>query len=299
MVKVKVLVTGAGGLLGSAVASLASERHQVYAAFSQHSAAIGTPVRLDLLDGEGLSNAVSNAKPDAIVHSAAMTDVDKCEREHKRAEMINVEGTRLLSEAAKKAGAYFLYISTDYVFDGQRGMYNERDAANPINFYGLTKFRGEQLVEVSGADFCIARTSTIYGVRPAAEKVNFALWLVENLRKRERVHVLEDQYVSPTLNTSLARMLLEAAERRLPGTFHMSGASRVSRYEFAKAIAEAFGLDSSLIAPTRMSEMKWLARRPRDSSLDVSKAASALKEKPIQLPEAMLRLKQAMTGAGA
>ena len=295
----KVLVTGAGGLFGSAVASLASKSHHVYAAFSQHPPTVGTPVRLNLLDREGPADMVAKTEPDVVIHSAAMTDVDRCEREPELAERVNVEGTKLLSEAAKKAGAYFLYISTDYVFDGNRGMYNERDSANPVNFYGLTKLRGEQSVKASGVDFCIARASVIYGAHPAAGKVNFALWLVESLRKREHVKVVEDQYVSPTLNTNLSQMLLEAAEQRLTGTFHMAGASRVSRYEFAKAVAEAFGLDSSLIAPTRMSDMHWSARRPKDSSLDVSKATSALKEKPIQLAEALLKLKQAMTGADA
>lgn len=274
VVKMKVLVTGAGGLLGSAVASHASETHQVYAAFNQHSPPAGTPVRLDLLDKASVSDALARTKPDAIVHSAAMTDVDRCERERDRAEKVNVEGTRLLSETAKKAGAYFLYVSTDYVFDGDRGMYNERDPTNPINFYGLTKLRGEHSVEASGAEFCIARASVIYGARPAAGKLNFALWVVESLRKRERIKILEDQYVSATLNTSLAQ--------RARG-----------------AIAEAFGLDSSLIVPARMSDMQWSARRPRDSSLDVSKAVSTLEAKPIPLPEAMLKLKQAMSGVGA
>ena len=295
----KVLVTGAGGLLGSAVASLASEKHEVFAAFNQHFPACGTPVKLDLLDGERTSAAVVKVKPDAIVHSAALSDVDRCEGDRDLAERVNHNATTTLSKSAKRAGAFFLYVSTDYVFDGARGMYREEDQTNPINLYGLTKLRGEQAVEASGAEFCIARASVIYGARPAAGKVNFALWLIENLRRGEHIRVLRDQHVSPTLNLSFAEMILEALERKQTGIFHMAGASRVSRYDFAVALADAFGLDSSLVEPVTMDEMKWVAKRPRDSSLDVSKTASFLSEKPLFLPEALLKLKHALTEGNA
>lgn len=295
----RILVTGAGGLLGSAVASVASGEHLVYATFNQHPPTQGTPVKLDLLNRSEMTATIEKARPDAVVHAAALTDVDRCEKEGELAERVNHEATAVLSESARKTGAYFLYVSTDYVFDGNRGMYREEDEASPISIYGLTKLRGEQSVEASGAEFCIARASVIYGARPAAGKLNFALWLIESLRKSERVKVLKDQYVSPTLNLGLAQMILEALERRMTGIFHMAGASRVSRYEFAVALADAFGLDSSLIEPVLLSEMQWLARRPRDSSLDVSKAASALRESPLLLPNAMLKLRQAVTSTGA
>ena len=293
------LVTGAGGLLGSAVASLATEEHEVFAAFSKHVPSCGNPVKLDLLDGEGTAAAVAKVRPDAIVHSAALTDVDRCEGDRDLAERVNHDATRTLSESAKRAGAFFLYVSTDYVFDGARGMYREEDQANPINLYGLTKLRGEQAVEASGTEFCIARGSVVYGAHPAAGKVNYALWLIESLRRGERVRVLRDQHVSPTLNLSFAEMILEALERRLTGIFHMAGASRVSRYDFAVALAGAFGLDSSLVEPVNMDEMRWVAKRPRDSSLDVSKATSLLSKKPLLLPDALLTLKHAVTEGSA
>ena len=299
MVMTKILVTGAAGLLGSAVASLASEKHEVYAAFNKHFPPCGNLVKLNLLDGEGTAAVVAKVRPDVIVHSAALTDVDRCEVDRDLAEGINHGATRTLSRSAKRAGAFFVYISTDYVFDGAKGMYREEDLANPINFYGLTKLRGEQAVEASGTEFCIVRGSVIYGAHSAAGKANFAQWLIDNLRRGEHVRVLRDQHVSPTLNLSFARMMLEALERKQTGVFHMSGASRVSRYDFAVALAGAFGLDASLVEPITMDEMKWVAKRPRDSSLDVSKAASLLSEKPLSLPEALLELKHALTGGSA
>ena len=299
MVGLRILITGAGGLLGSAVASAASNGNEVYAAFNQHPPASGTPVKLDLLDRSEIAAAVEKTRPEAVVHAAALTDVDRCERERELAEKVNHEATAVLSESARRAGAHFLYVSTDYVFDGDRGSYKEEDKVNPISFYGSTKLRGEQSAEASGAEFCIARASVIYGARQAAGKVNFALWLIESLRKGERVKVLKDQYVSPTLNLSFARMIMEVLERRETGTFHMAGASRVSRYDFAVALADGFGLDSSLVEPVNMDEMKWVAKRPRDSSLDVSKAASLLSEKPLLLQDALLELKHALAEGSA
>ena len=291
----RVLVTGAGGLLGSIVVSLASGKYDVYAAFNQHPPPKGIPVKLDLLEKEETAALVAKTRPDAVVHTAALTDVDKCERERDLAEKVNHEATRTLSESAKKAGAYFLYVSTDYVFDGRRGMYREEDQTNPISVYGLSKLHGEESVQASGAESCIARGSVVYGARPGAGKVNFALWLVERLRNGESVKVLEDQYVSPTLNSRFAEMILEALERRTNGIFHMAGASRVSRYDFAVALADTFGLDASLVEPVTMDEMKWVAKRPRDSSLDVSKATSLISKKPLLLPDALLKLKHAVT----
>ncbi len=289
-------MTGAGGLLGAAISKVCSQHYEVFSGFREHMPMFGNPVVMDFRNLDGIEKQVDLIKPEVIVHAAALTDVDKCEISKDLAYRVNYRGTATLSKSAANIGAFLIYISTDAVFDGEKGGYQETDEPRPINYYGETKLLGEVAVTGSGVDYCIARTSVIYGARPAAGKVNFALWLLESLLKRERVSVLEDQYVSPTLNTNLAQMVLEAVEGRLAGTFHMAGASKVSRHQFAKAIAETFGLDSSLIMPARMSEMKWVARRPRDSTLDVSKATSALKKKPIHLADAMLKLKQAISG---
>jgi len=292
----RILVTGAGGLLGSAVVSLASRRHEVYSTYNVHPSYSGTPVRLDLLNRNEISREVRRIAPEAIVHLAALTDVDACERNKALAESINHEATRALSESAKEGGTFFLYVSTDYVFDGSKGMYKEDDPANPINTYGMTKLKGEEAVRSSGGEFCIARGSVIYGPRPAAGKVNFALWILERLRRRENANILVDQYVSPTLSTSMAASLIEIVERRLTGVFHVSGAERVSRLNFAMALAKTFDLDPSVLRPIPMSEMKWLAKRPRDSSLDVRKADRTLDSKPLSLGESLRRLKTEVGG---
>ena len=157
---------------------------------------------------------------------------------------------------------------------------------DPINYYGLTKLKAEEIVQTQ-AEYFIARPSVIYGSTPAAGKVNFALWLIETLRKGERVKIVTDQWNTPTLNTNLAEMTLEVIERRLTGIYHLCGATRVSRFEFAEQIADAFGLDKGLIDSVLSSQFTWPAKRPMDSSLDTSKAQKTLKNKPLEMDKAL------------
>ena len=285
----KIFITGGSGLLGSKVAEIALEKeYEVYSGYNSHKPEFGEPVKFDLANPESVVKAIDEVKPDAIIHSAALTDVDKCEVEKELAYKINVEGTRVVAEMARKVGAFMVYISTDYVFDGSKGMYKEEDETNPINYYGYTKLLGEKYCQ----DFCIARTCVIYGAKPASGKVNFALWLINKLENGESVRIITDQYITPTLNTNLAKMLLEIAERKIIGVFHLAGATRVSRFEFAKEIARVFGLDDSLIIPSRMDVINWVAKRPKDSSLDTSKANKFLNEKPYELKKALKVLKE-------
>ena len=237
-----------------------------------------------------VNEAFKRVKPDVVVHAASVTDVDKCELNKELAWKINVEGTKNIVEAAKNAGSFLIYISTDYVFNGEKGNYKEPDKPDPINYYGLTKLKSEELVQAQ-AEYFIARPSVIYGSTPAAGKVNFALWLIDTLRKGERVRILTDQWNTPTLNTNLAEMTMEVVERRLTGTFHLCGASRVSRFEFAELIADTFGLDKTLISPALSSQFTWPAKRPMDSSLDTSKAQQILNNKPLAINEALKKLK--------
>jgi len=283
----KVLVTGASGLLGGRVVRLALKRgHIVFSAYNERPSEAGIALKLDLTNVEGIRETIHSINPDAIIHTAAYTNVDGCEDNRDLAWRLNAEACKHIALSSANVGAHFVYVSTDYVFDGEKGLYKEGDTPNPINFYGYTKLMGEEFVRRNAKSWCIARTSVIYGW--GGSKLNFSTWLIENLEKGSQVKVLVDQYVSPTLNTNLAQMLIEIAERRLCGIFHTAGASRVSRYEFAKMLANVFNLNSDLIEPAKMSEMRWRAKRPKDSSLDVSMCSNILKEsKPMMLEEAI------------
>jgi dTDP-4-dehydrorhamnose reductase len=287
----KLLITGASGLYGSKLAALAlSKGYEVYSSDIQSLTVFGTFVKLDISGREQVEEAFKNIKPDVVVHAATLTDVDKCELNRELAWKVNVEGTKNIAEAAKAAGSFLIYISTDYVFNGEKGRYKETDTPSPINYYGLTKLKAEEIVQTQ-AEYFIARPSVIYGSTPAAGKVNFALWLIDTLRKGERVKIVTDQWNTPTLNSNLAEMTLEVVERRLTGIYHMCGATRVSRFEFTQQIAEAFGLDVGLIDKVLSSQFTWPAKRPMDSSLDTSKAQQTLQNKPLEMSQALKKLK--------
>jgi dTDP-4-dehydrorhamnose reductase len=277
---VKIFITGGSGLLGSKIAEIALEKYEVYAGYCHNRPELGEPVKFDLAKDTDLE-VIQKIKPEVIIHTAALTNVDECESNKELAYVLNVEGTKRLVDLAKDSSAFFVYVSTDYVFSGDNGLYKEEDKPNPINYYGHTKLLGEKYCE------SIARPCVIYGAKPASGKVNFALWIINKLRNGEEVKIVTDQFITPTLNTSLAKMLLEISERRLKGIFHTSGATRVSRYEFALRIADKFELDKDLILPSRMEAIKWLAKRPKDSSLDTSKASRYLNEKTYSLDMAL------------
>ncbi len=257
----------------------------------------GNYVKMDIANKAEVDEVFSKVKPDAVVHAATLTDVDKCESNKGLAWKINVDGTLNIVEACNRLETFLGYISTDYVFSGEKGCYVESDSPEPVNYYGTTKLEAETVVAsaMAASDFFIARPSVIYGSTPAAGKVNFALWLIEALSKGNHVKIVKDQWNTPTLNTNLADMTLEAVERRLTGIYHLCGATRVSRLEFARKIAEAFDLNKDLIEPVTSQQFILPAKRPTDSSLDTSKAQRTLENKPLQLDAALAQLKLELT----
>jgi dTDP-4-dehydrorhamnose reductase len=287
----KLLITGASGLYGSKLAQLALDRKIEVKSCGFQGLSVGCNyVKMDITDRVMVEESFRKIRPDVVVHAASLTDVDECELNQAFAWKVNVEGTKNIVDAAEKLGCFLVYISTDYVFNGEVGRYTESDKPNPANYYGLTKLKGEEIVKTQ-QEYFIARPSVIFGSTPASGKVNYALWLINTLRRGERVKIVTDQWNTPTLNTNLAEMTLEVIERRLTGTYHLCGASRVSRFEFAEMLADAFSLDKCLIEPVESSSFSWVAKRPRDSSLDTSKAQRDLRVKPLGLGDALERLR--------
>ncbi|MEM3886355.1 MAG: dTDP-4-dehydrorhamnose reductase [Candidatus Methanomethylicia archaeon] len=282
------LVTGASGLLGSKLVKiLIDEGYTVYSGYFGNVPKSGLPVKIDVSDESYVEKVFEFSKPDVVVHAAALTNVDLCEIKKNEAWKANVIGTKNIVKFSKKYHAFVVYVSTDYVFKGDKGMYCEDDTPEPINYYGYTKLKGEEEIKSSLEEYCIARTSVLYGSVPASGKTNFALWIIDKLKKKEKINVVVDQYNSPTLNTNLAIMLSEIIERKLIGVYHLAGATRISRYDFAKIVAKAFNLDKSLITPTTSDKISWTAQRPKDSSLDVGKALRTLNNKPFDINTAL------------
>jgi len=278
LVKLKFLVTGSAGLIGRQVVKDLSETHEVFSCYNKSKPEHGNIIKMDLLNHEMISNVMSEKKPDVVIHLGAMTAVDLCETDQDSAFKINSQATEILAKESSKMNTFIVYVSTDYVFDGNTGMYEENDATNPLGFYGKSKLLGEKSIQNFSSNWCIARTSTPFGLHPT--KKSFPIWVIENLQKQKQIDVLTDQFTSPTYVPSLSRMLIEISERHLTGIIHVAGASKISRYEMASLVSDKLGLDGKLLREISMNDIKWEAQRPKDSSLNVSKAISTLNQKP-------------------
>jgi dTDP-4-dehydrorhamnose reductase len=283
----KLLITGASGLVGARLVEAASrDGHEVVELYNQHQMSGLNALKIDIRNRNEVEEIVTRTLPDVIVHLASITDVDLCEREPELAGSVNANATRVLARECFNSGGHFVYVSTDYVFDGKRGNYSEIDQPNPVNTYGRSKLLGEEFTRTISSKFCIVRTSVVYGWGRSS-RLNFATWVFSELKSRRQVKVINDQYCSPTLNSHLAKMLLEVAERRVPGTIHLAGVTRLSRYEFAREIATQFNMDMKLVVPTEAKSSAWFAERPLDSSLNVDKAQKLLVSKPADIKSAL------------
>lgn len=179
---------------------------------------------------------------------------------------VNGQGTGNVADAARLAGARLVYVSTDFVFDGARGMYREGDPVSPISVYARSKLMGECLAgELPGS--AIARTSVVYG----SARQNFVSWVRDSLAKKQAIRVVTDQYNSPTLSYDCAEAIEAMIRNDAEGIYHVAGSERISRFAFAEKIARFYGLDGGLIEPVETATLGQKARRPTDSSLDVRK----------------------------
>ena len=240
----KVLVTGAAGMLGTDVcADLAARGHEVIATDRREGF-----TQLDITDTKATLTLLRQARPDAVIHCAAWTDVDGAERTPEPSYRVNALGSWNLAYAAGDVGAWLLAVSTDFVFDGIRDVpptpYTEFDATNPLGAYGASKAAGERLIrETLPGRHIIARTAWLYGVHGK----NFVYTIRRLGRERDQVPVVADQIGCPTHTRDLSRKLIDLMEAPLPGTYHVCSAGQCSWFEFARAIVAKSGIDTEIM----------------------------------------------------
>tara|TARA_B100001750_G_scaffold245798_1_gene266328 strand:+ start:1426 stop:2292 length:867 start_codon:yes stop_codon:yes gene_type:complete len=263
----KILITGAFGQLGTSLCKVLSNESILAAGRVIISTKKYKCIELDITNQRKVAEIIRNYKPDIIIHLAAMTDVDGCEKTPEIAFDVNVKATENLLTSFK---GKFIYISTDYVFDGEKGPYFEDDKVNPMSVYGKTKLYGENLVQQSDIDWVILRSNIIFSYSDRT-KASFVNWVVDSLKKRQMITVVNDQWNNPTWTNDLAKVISKIIEKDINGLYHYGGRDYLNRLEFAKMIASTFGLDGSLIKPITTSELNWLAQRPLKSGLYTNK----------------------------
>ena len=287
----KVMVTGASGLLGQKlVVEAAGRGFEVLPLDYVHG--LDTPAGpvqpVDITDPDQVGDRVRTFAPDWVVNAAAYTAVDDSEGAREKVRAVNVEGVRHLQAACRGAGARLVALSTDYVFDGTAGPYAEDAERNPLGVYGRSKAAMEEMLEASGWPALVVRTMVLYGAAPGV-RTNFGLWVVKSLRAGERIRVVTDQLGNPTLASDLARLILGMAEQDGAGTFHAAGRDRVSRYEFAVRIARSFDLDPDRIEPVTTEELGQRADRPLESGLVMDRLRKDFGLEPLGLDASLER----------
>ena len=270
----RILVTGAGGQLGTDVVRLAEAagRHEVIAA---------TSADLDVGDRDQVMAGITGASPDLVVHAAAWTAVDACESDRERAFRVNAFGCRNVAEAARSAGAHLVAVSTDYVFDGTgRDPYVEWDRPNPLSIYGQSKLAGEREVLALLPTACIARTSWVCGPHGS----NMVKTVLRLAGGEGPLRFVDDQHGCPTFTDDLAAMLLQLGVSRRPGVFHVTNQGPTTWYGFARDVVAAAGLDPARVEPISTAELHPPRPAPRPANSVLDNAALRMSGVPL-LPD--------------
>ncbi len=282
----KVLITGVNGLLGQKLVHLLDkdEQYNVLAtARGESRLPSGSAVEyssLDVTDEKSVKALIHSYNPDVVIHTAAMTNVDACEDEEQACDLLNVQSVRFIAEALAGSSAQIIHISTDFIFDGLNGPYDEDAEANALSVYGQSKLDSEKVLEQSGVHYCILRTILVYGILPDLSRSNFILWSKSNLEKNKSINVVDDQFRSPTLAEDLAMACKLAMDKKAQGVFNVSGPETFSILELVKMVADHWKLDQSLIGTVTTAELGQKAHRPARTGFILDKAIAELSFKP-------------------
>jgi dTDP-4-dehydrorhamnose reductase len=290
----RLLITGAGGLLGSNLMMLCSTLNNTDAVGVCHAHLFKVPgldtIKADLTDQSTAIRVIREARPDWVVHCAALTNVDFCEENPEQAFKANEEMTYNVAVAAREVGARVLYVSTDSVFDGRTGSYTEEDPPAPINVYSAGKLAGEAAIRRALEKYVIIRTN-LYGWHPRG-KQGLAEWILGKLEQGLTVPGFSDVFFSPLLVNDLCRIMLDIMEGAMCGLFHVGAAETCSKFHFARAMAEAFDLDPGLVVRDSVENSSLKASRPKNTSLISDKVRDALGKSMPGVKDGLQRFKE-------
>jgi len=279
----KILITGSNGLLGQKLVKLLlSKKNYEVHAFSRGENRMTntegyTYYSIDITEKEKLKRFIAKIQPHYIVNTAAMTNVDACELQHAECDLINVDAVTSLAEICKENNIHLVHISTDFVFDGQKdGYYTEKDTANPISYYGLSKLRSEEIILSADIEYTILRTVLVYGLVDRNDRSNIVLWVKKSLEDKKEINVVTDQFRMPTYAEDLAEACYLSIENRAVGIYNVSSNELMSIYDIAIEIAKVFNLDTGYIHSIETSALNLPAKRPFKTALDLKKSIRVL-----------------------
>ena len=289
----KILITGANGFLGTYLSKQLLERAHDVMATSRGDCRL--PFRdntlfhyesMDFTDPLAVQDVFEKYRPQVVVHAGAMSNVDECEQNQWSAFVTNVEGTVTMLLNAEEHKCFFVFVSTDFIFDGTTGMYQEDDLPGPVNFYGKTKWEAEEAVKEYEYDWAIARTILVYG-KPITGKGNLLTVIKGKLEKGEEYSVVHDQVRTPTFVEDLAAGIISIIERKATGIYHLSGEDILTPYEMACKVADHLRLNKSFIRKVTAADFSQPAKRPPKTGFVIDKAKKKLGFHPVSFEEGL------------
>ncbi|MFA3782683.1 dTDP-4-dehydrorhamnose reductase [Melioribacteraceae bacterium 4301-Me] len=297
LIRKRIVIIGSNGLLGQHLVNFYKNNPRIEllaASASDNSCIDGVPYKkLDITNKNKVREVLLNFFPDVVINAAAYTDVDACETDREISWKINVGGTENLALYSWTVDALMIHISSDYIFDGKSGPYSEDDKPCPINYYGRTKLAAENTVRASGVRYCIVRTNVLYG-SAKNNKTDFVKWVIKSLKSKKQINVVTDQINNPTFVDDAVNGINKLIEFKKEGIYNIAGGELLSRFDFAKKIAQFFDLDESLIKPIDSKQLKQAAPRPLKSGLITLKAQSEIAYRPTSLLNTLKRIKKDM-----
>lgn len=287
----RILITGANGFIGQYLVETLSNEFIVMATglgnsrlSFQHDNLIYQP--LDFTDFEQVKIVFDRFQPQFVIHSGAMSKPDDCELNKDLAYKVNVEGTKYLLEQAKLCRSFFIFLSTDFVFSGEKGMYSEEDTPGPVNYYGKTKLQAEELINLYPFEWTIVRTVLVYG-DPRNSKQNILSGAVKSLKEGKELRIFDDQIRTPTYVEDIVEALCHLVKKRSTGIIHISGCDILTPYQMVVALAKYLELDVNLVNRIAAKDFIQLAQRPLKTGFNISKARQILNFKPTGFSEGL------------
>ncbi len=294
IIKKRILVVGANGMLGQRVINFYSKKEKIEllgCSIEPDPVYEGAEyICCDLTKRESIKKAVFDFCPDFIVNTAAYTNVDKSETEREQAWKLNVRGVEYLAETCRVLDAHLVHISSDYIFDGKNGPYNETAKPNPLGYYGRTKLASENALKISGSMNSIIRTNVLYGI--ADSRPDFVRWVINSVRSGKSIRIVTDQINNPTFLDDLVIAINKIIEFRKQGIYNIGGKEFLSRYDFTLLIADFFNLNRDLITSIKTEDLNQPALRPLKSGLITLKAETELGYHPHTLLESLAIMKR-------